>query len=181
VVYTKGLGIPAPLVLYEGWYGNTGEGDYMKRKGVSSPDNNDVDQLWLLIGKVHHKRMLVKQRELKPYDIPIRHLRLLATIQELGSKATLLAIAKKVERKVSVISQQTMNMEKYGLVKRVHVQPRSRLLTIELTEKGLASTKINGKSKAMREIMEVLDGKEQHQLHSLLNKLLVKLNKYTIE
>jgi DNA-binding MarR family transcriptional regulator len=106
---------------------------------------------------------------------------LLATIQELGSKATLLAIAKKVERKVSVISQQTMNMEKYGLVKRVHVQPRSRLLTIELTEKGLASTKINGKSKAMREIMEVLDGKEQHQLHSLLNKLLVKLNKYTIE
>ena len=54
----------------------------MKRKGVSSPDNNDVDQLWLLIGKVHHKRMLVKQRELKPYDIPIRHLRLLATIQD---------------------------------------------------------------------------------------------------
>jgi DNA-binding MarR family transcriptional regulator len=72
-------------------------------------------------------------------------------------------------------------MEKYGLVKRVHFQPRSRLLRIELTEKGLALTKIDGKSKAMREIMAVLDAKEQHQLHSLLTKLLVRLNEYTIE
>jgi DNA-binding MarR family transcriptional regulator len=169
------------LVLCEGWYGKTGEGDYMKRKAVLSTDNNDVDQLWLLIGKVHHKRLLVKQRELKPLDIPIRQLRLLSIIQDLGSKATLLAIAKKVERNVSVVSQQTINMEKYGLVKRVHFQPRSRLLRIELTEKGLALTKIDGKSKAMREIMAVLDAKEQHQLHSLLTKLLVRLNEYTIE
>jgi hypothetical protein len=92
------------LVLCEGWYGKTGEGDYMKRKAVLSPNNNDVDQLWLLIGKVHHKRLLVKQRELKPLDIPIRQLRLLSIIQDLGSKATLLAIAKKVERNVSVVS-----------------------------------------------------------------------------
>jgi hypothetical protein len=29
--------------------------------------------------------------------------------------------------------------------------------------------------------MAVLDAKEQHQLHSLLTKLLVRLNEYTIE
>src|SRR5208283_1167580 len=109
----------------------------MKRAAILSLDD-DVDQLWQLIGKVHHKRMLVKQRELKPYNIPIRHLRLLAVIQDLGSMATLLEIAKKVERSVSVVDQQTINMEKYGLVKRVHVQPRARLLRTELTEKGLA-------------------------------------------
>jgi DNA-binding MarR family transcriptional regulator len=125
--------------------------------------------------------MLVKERELRPYDIPILHLRLLAIIQDMVSKATLHAIAKKVERSVSVIDLQTINMEKYGLVKKIQDHPRSRLLRIELTEKGLALTKINGKSKAMREIMSILGAKEQHQLHSLLNKLLVKLNKYTVE
>jgi DNA-binding MarR family transcriptional regulator len=153
----------------------------MKRTDILSSDNNDIDQLWLLIGKVHHKRMLIKQRELRPYDVPIRHLRLLAIIQDLGKKATLLEIAKKVERSVSVVDEQTINMEKYGLVKRIQDHPRSRLLIIKLTEKGLALTKINGKSKAMQEIMAVLDVKEQHQLHSLLNKLLVKLNDYTVE
>jgi DNA-binding MarR family transcriptional regulator len=153
----------------------------MKRAAILSSANYDIDQLWQLIGKVHHKRMLVKQRELRPYNIPIRHLRLLAIIQDLGSMATLLEIAQKVERSVSVVDQQTINMEKYGLVKRIHVQPRSRLLRIELTEKGLALTKITGKSKSMREIMSILDTKEQHHLRSLLNKLLVKLNKYIVE
>jgi len=142
---------------------------------------SDTDQLWLLIDKVHHKRMLVKQRELRQYNIPIRHLRLLSIIQNLGSMATISEISKKVERTASVVDKQTINMEKYGLVKRVHVQPRSRLLRIELTEKGMALTKINGKSQAMHEILSVLDAKEQHRLHSFLDKLLVKLNEYTVD
>ena len=152
----------------------------VKTKTIIAKDIN-ADQLWLLMGKIHHKRMLVRQRELSPYNIPIRQLRMLSIIHEMGSKATLAAIAEKVERKVSVISQQTKNMEKYGLIKRVQDTPRSRLLKIELTTKGLALIKVDSKSKAMEEIMSVLNAAERKQLKALLNRLLVKLNEYSAE
>jgi DNA-binding MarR family transcriptional regulator len=122
--------------------------------------------------------MLVRQRELSPYNITTRELRLLSIIQELRSKATLSAIAGKVERTVTVICGQTMDMEKYGLIKRVKDNPRSRLLRMELTKKGLDSIKINRKAKAMEEIMAVLNAEERRQLHSLFDKLLIKLNEY---
>jgi DNA-binding MarR family transcriptional regulator len=122
--------------------------------------------------------MLVRQRELSPYNITTRELRLLSIIQELRSKATLSAIAGKVERTVTVICGQTMDMEKYGLIKRVKDNPRSRLLRMELTKKGLDSIKINRKANAMEEIMAVLNAEERRQLHSLFDKLLIKLNEY---
>jgi DNA-binding MarR family transcriptional regulator len=140
--------------------------------------STDADQLWLLLGKIHHKRMLVRQRELSPYNITTRELRLLSIIHELGSQATISAIAGKVERAVAVICDQTRDMEKYGLIKRVKDNPRSRLLRLELTKKGLDSIKINRKAKAMGEIMSVLNAEQRCQLHSLLEKLLVKLNEY---
>ena len=148
------------------------------KTNTAASKSTDADQLWVLLGKIHHKRMLVRQRELSPYNITTRELRLLSIIHELGSKATLSTIAKKVERTVAVICDQTMDMEKYGLIKRIKDNPRSRLLRMELTEKGLDSIKINRKAKAMEEIMSVLDVKERRQLHSLLDKLLVKLNEY---
>ena len=86
---------------------------------TAASKSTDADQLWLLLGKIHHKRMLVQQRELSPYNITTRELHLLSIIQELRSKATLSAIAGKVERAVIVICGQTMDMEKYGLIKRV--------------------------------------------------------------
>ena len=86
---------------------------------TAASKSTDADQLWLLLGKIHHKRMLVQQRELSPYNITTRELHLLSIIQELRSKATLSAIAGKVERTVTVICGQTMDMEKYGLIKRV--------------------------------------------------------------
>ena len=106
---------------------------------------------------------------------------MLSIIHDLGTKATLSAIAEKVERKVSVISQQTQNMEKYGLIKRVKETPRSRLLKIELTPKGLNMIKIDRKSKAMDEIMSVLNEEERKRLHSLLERLLIKLNEYSVQ
>jgi DNA-binding MarR family transcriptional regulator len=148
------------------------------KTNTAASKSADADQLWLLLGKIHHKRMLVRQRELSPYNITTRELRLLSIIHELGSKATLSAIAGKVERAVTVICGQTMDMEKYGLIKRIKDNPRSRVLRMELTKKGVDSIKINQKAKAMEEIMSVLNAKEQHQLHSLLEKLLVKLNEY---
>ena len=153
-------------------------GDTGVKSNTTVSKNTDADQLWLLLGKIHHKRMLVRQRELSPYNITTRELRLLSIIQELRSKATLFAIAGKVERSVTVICSQTMDMEKYGLIKRVKDNPRSRLLRMELTKKGLDSIKINRKAKAMEEIMSVLNAEERRQLHSLFDKLLIKLNEY---
>jgi DNA-binding MarR family transcriptional regulator len=148
------------------------------KTNTAASKSTDADQLWLLLGKIHHKRMLVRQRELSPYNITTRELRLLSIIQELRSKATLFAIAGKVERSVTAICSQTMDMEKYGLIKRVKDNPRSRLLRMELTKKGLDSIKINRKAKAMEEIMAVLNAEERRQLHSLFDKLLIKLNEY---
>jgi DNA-binding MarR family transcriptional regulator len=72
-------------------------------------------------------------------------------------------------------------MEKYGLIKRFKETPRSRLLKIELTPKGLSLTKIDRKSKAMEDIMSVLNTEERNQLHLLLDRLLQKLNEYSEE
>jgi DNA-binding MarR family transcriptional regulator len=148
------------------------------KTNTAASKSTDADQLWLLLGKINHKRMLVRQRELRPYNITPRELRLLSIIFELGSKATILAIAGKVERAVAVICGQTMNMEKYGLIKRIQDNPKSRILRMELTKKGLDLIKINRKAKAMEEIMSVLNAEERRQLHSLLDKLLIKLNEY---
>ena len=145
-----------------------------KQNPASNPD------IWLLMGKIHHKRVLVRQRELSKYHIPTRQLFILQLIRELGGKATLSAIAKKVERKMDVVSRQTVIMEKDGLIKRTKAGVKTRLLIIELTEKGLDLAKISGKSKAMDEIISVLNPEEHQQLYSLLNKILVKLNDYPI-
>jgi DNA-binding MarR family transcriptional regulator len=148
------------------------------KTNTAASKSTDADQLWLLLGKIHHKIMLVRQRELGPHNITTRELRLLSIIHELGSKATISAIVGKVERTVSVIDHQTISMEKYGLLKRIRDNPKTRLLRLELTEKGLDSIKINQKAKAMQDIMSVLDVKQRRQLRSLLDKLLVKLNEY---
>jgi DNA-binding MarR family transcriptional regulator len=148
------------------------------KTNTAASKNTDADQLWLLIGKIDHKRMLVWQRELGPHNITARELRLLFIIHELGSKATILAIAGKVERTVSVIDHQTISMEKYGLLKRIRDNPKTRLLRVELTKKGLDLNKINEKGEAMEEIMSVLNTEERRQLRSLLDKVLIKLGEY---
>jgi molybdenum cofactor biosynthesis enzyme MoaA len=62
-------------------------GDTGVKSNTTVSKNTDADQLWLLLGKIHHKRMLVRQRELSPYNITTRELRLLSIIQELRSKS----------------------------------------------------------------------------------------------
>jgi len=134
--------------------------------------------LWLLMGKIHHKRMLVRQRELNDYNIPTRQLYMLHLIRDLGSKTTISEMAKTVEREVESVSRQMVSMEKDGLIKRTRVSPKSRLLKIELTEKGTKLAEISGKSKAMDKILSVLNTEEQQQLHSLLYRMLIAINEY---
>ena len=137
--------------------------------------------LWLLMGKIHHKRILLRQRELNEYNIPTRQLYMLQAIRDLGSKTTISEIAKTVEREVESISRQMVSMEKDGLIKRTRVSPKSRLLKIELTEKGSQLAKISGKSKAMDKIISVLNTEEQQKLYSLLYRMLIAINEYASE
>jgi DNA-binding MarR family transcriptional regulator len=137
--------------------------------------------LWLLMGKIHHKRILLRQRELSVYNIPTRQLYMLHLIRDLGSKTTIAEIARTVERKVDVISRQMVSMEKDGLIKRTKAVPKSRLLKIELTERGLELAKISGKSAAMDKIISVLGTEERQQLYSLLNRMLIAINEYNSE
>ena len=136
---------------------------------VPNPD------LWLLMGKIHHKRILLRQRELSEYNIPTRQLYMLHLIRDLGSKTTIAEIAKTVERKIDVISRQMVSMEKDGLVTRTKSTPKSRLLVIELTEKGRALANISGKSAAMDKILSVLGTEER------LNRMLTAINEYSDE
>jgi hypothetical protein len=46
------------------------------KTNTAASKSTDGDQLWLSIGKIHHKIMLVRQRELGPHNITTRELRL---------------------------------------------------------------------------------------------------------
>ena len=42
--------------------------------------------LWLLMGKIHHKRILLRQNELRDYNIPTRQLYMLHLIERFRFK-----------------------------------------------------------------------------------------------
>jgi DNA-binding MarR family transcriptional regulator len=134
-------------------------------------------ELFLLMGKINHLTFLARQRELNHYHIPGQQLHVLRIIQELGPKATLSEVAKNVERKINVISRQTISMEKDGLIKRIKDTPKSRLLRIELTDKGLEMLKIGKESKTIDAILSALTEKEKQQVYTNLSKVLAKLKK----
>jgi DNA-binding MarR family transcriptional regulator len=132
-------------------------------------------QLWLLIGKVNYSIFLARQRELNRYSIPVRQLHVLRAIHDLGSKATLSEVARRVERETHWISRQAISMEKDGLITRSRDIPKSKILKLELTETGLRMVKIASRSKTIDAALSVLNKQERRQLASNLNKILVNL------
>ena len=143
------------------------------KKTTLSKSNFD---LWSLIGRVNHTIVLLRQKELSQYHIPVRQLHVLRTIQELGSKATLSDIATQVERETHVISKQAIRMEKDGLITRTKNTPKSNLL--ELTEKGLEMAKMSGQGKALDILFSSLSEEERLQIESILNKILIQAKEY---
>jgi len=133
--------------------------------------------LWMSLVKVHHSLFFLRQKELSPSHIAAQQLQVLRVIQSLGAAATLSAISQKVERKLDVISRQAVRMEKDGLIKRVKDSPKSRLLRIELTAKGLDMLKISRESESINAILSVLTEEERRQIYSALNKILFRLGK----
>jgi DNA-binding MarR family transcriptional regulator len=148
------------------------------KKTNSSDTNFD---LWLLIGKVNHSIVLMRQRELIQYHVPVRQLLVLRTIKELGAKATLAEIARQSDREVHVISRQAVNMEKDGLIRRLKDAPKSNLLRLELTDKGLEILKISRGSKSIDAILAVLGEDEKKQMETMLNKILDRMKDYSSE
>ena len=138
------------------------------KKPTSSISNFD---LWLLMAELHHAIVLARQRELSPYNIGAQQLQVLRTIQNLGSRATLSNIATMVERKIDVISRQTVRLEKDGLIKRIKDKPKSRQLRIELTEKALEMMKISNGSKYIDIKFAFLTEEERQQVSSILRRM----------
>jgi len=132
-------------------------------------------KLWALIGRVNHSIILARQKELNQYHIPVRQYQVLRTIQELGSMATLTQVAKSVERKVHVISKQAVSMEKDGLIRRIKNTPKTNLLKLELTDKGIEVIKIARQSNTIDSIFSFLSAEERQHMESALNRILSNL------
>jgi DNA-binding MarR family transcriptional regulator len=146
------------------------------KKRISSILNYDI---WLLIAEIHHDVLLVRQHELRPYGTTPQQLQLLRAIQALGVNARISEIAKKVERKVDVISRQSAILEYDGLIKREKDKPKSKILKLELTEKGREMLRISGESKSLDAIWSFLTEKKRQKIYSELNEMLRRLKEYS--
>jgi DNA-binding MarR family transcriptional regulator len=138
-------------------------------------------EIWLYIADLHHKIVLVRQSELNQYNISTRKLHILRLINSLGPEARISAISKALGRKLDVVSRQVAAMESEGLLKRIKAKPKSRLLTLELTEMGREMLKINKYSAGMNTVLSVLSEKERELVHSALHRMLGKLNEISAE
>jgi len=130
-------------------------------------------KLWLLISQLSHSIILARQQELNQHDMPVRQYQILRIIQDQGVEATLSKISLEAERKANVISRITMRMEKDGLIKRTKIKPKSNLLRLELTQKGVDIVNASKESKSIDKIFSSLSSEEQKQLESILNKLII--------
>ena len=137
--------------------------------------------VWLTIADLQHKMVLIRDKELIRHGITPRQMQIMRLIDALSPEATISVIARAMERKLDVVSRQTALMERDGLIKRVQEHPKSRLLKLELTEKGQDFLKISRFSEGMNEISPVLTEQELLQLDSLLKRLLAKTKEYNIK
>jgi DNA-binding MarR family transcriptional regulator len=138
-------------------------------------------ELWLLLSKVHHYIILIRQRELNPYHIPPQQLQVLRIIQSLGANATLTEIAKEVERKADVVSRLVNRMELDGLIVKSKDRPKSRQLKIEITQKGLELLKISKESKSIDSVFSFLSKEERQHTYSVLEQMLAQLKERSSE
>lgn len=111
----------------------------MEKETLSTSSFN----LWMQIFRVNHALFVLRQRELNPSQIGSQQLNLLRAIEKLGATTTLYEISEEIERKLDSVSRQAVTMEKDGLIRRARAKPKSRLLTIELTEKGIKMLEIS--------------------------------------
>jgi DNA-binding MarR family transcriptional regulator len=131
--------------------------------------------IWILIADLHHKMLQVRQNEVSKYNISTRQLYNLRIIDSLGPKAKLSELAKIAQRKIDVISRQAAFMEKDGLIRRIKETPKSRLLRLEVTDKGREMLKISKYSDGMNLALSDFTMEQRQALHSMLKGMYTKL------
>jgi DNA-binding MarR family transcriptional regulator len=126
------------------------------------------------------RRLLVKARrtELTPYNLSLRQAAFLSAISELGEKATLADLSRYHSRAVNTISSQMTEMEKDGYIKKVRVNPKSKQLRFELTEKGTSVHKYAKENKALKTILGAIPEEERQRLNASLLKIMAEADKY---
>jgi DNA-binding MarR family transcriptional regulator len=134
-----------------------------------------------LIAEVRHSLLLVRQKELAPYNISPQQSDVVFVIYNLGHKATLAELSKYTGRGISTLSIQLTRMEKDGLIKKSRENPKSALLKYELTKEGLNIYKVTIPRKAYGMIMSVLSEEELRQLIFMLQKIYSSSEKYLSE
>ena len=146
-----------------------------------SKPNLSASNLTLLasMDQFSHSMYLLWRNELTQYGVHVRQSQVLRVLQDIGPNATISEVAKIVRRKVEVISRQAVSMEKDGLLKRTKSKPKSNLLKLELTDKGLEMANISRKSDSINKIFSSLSQEERRQLEVTLNKLIIKAKQYT--
>jgi len=145
-------------------------------KAENLPDKNY--EIWNMIGSVHHSVSVIRQQELKEHRIPVRQLYVLRAIRDLGPDATLSDIAKRVERQPHVLSRQTILMEKDGLIRRERKTPKSNLLNLKITPKGLDIIQSAQKNESIEAIFSSLSDEERQQAKLILKKILINVREY---
>ena len=147
----------------------------MKKDNISKTNFD----LWNLIGKTRHQIYLARQKELNEHNIAVRQAYVLRTINALGPKATIYEVAKIIERKVPVVSRQTADLERDGLINRIKDKPKSNLFRLELTQKSLDMVKVSDQSKLLDTIFEFLSKEDRKKMEAVLNQILVNLDEYS--
>ena len=136
----------------------------------------------MLISRVYHFLILARQRELSQSSISLQQLLVLQAIRTLGAKATVVEIARNVERTPSVLSRQIAIMEKDGLITKSQYRQyksKARAITLALTDHGLDTLKNNNISEAIDALLSFLSDDQRQQLYLELNRTLSELKKHT--
>lgn len=141
-------------------------------------EQNRYKYAHLLLGKARHLTVSARQKELAPLRISSRQAYILYFLYHLGHKATVAELAVDSDREKNTISLQMTIMAKDGLVRKIQEVPKSRLLSYELTEKGIEAYNKSKDSKTEKAIMTTLSKEECEQLISLLEKIIKKAEKY---
>jgi DNA-binding MarR family transcriptional regulator len=70
-------------------------------------------------------------------------------------------------------------MEKDGLITRIQNSPKSTLLRLELTKKGLDVLKISRPSTSIDKIFSSLSKEEREQVELILKRILIQAKEFT--
>ena len=129
-----------------------------------------------LISRIYHSMTLIKKQELNEYGIAPRQLFILHVIHALGTKATAPEVAKAVDREINVISKMVCKLEQDGLIKRTKIKPKSNLLSLELTGKGLQMIKIDTTRKSVQKVLSTIPAGEYQRIEATLTRILNMLD-----